>query len=129
MTLERTMPPTPQRAAAAMLIRVGTGCAATIGQDGLAQRTSVAIGRELGSFTIADQRPDTGGCIDYSVKTNDGLQYQCYLYSATGFQRVMSFGNTPHSDAICTRMVKGAGSAAPAKGEPSACHAASVACL
>ena len=94
--------------AAALLTLVFTGCAATISDDGLAQRTSAAIGRPIGSFTIADQNPETGGRINYSVNTKDGSQYQCYLYSATGFQAAMTFGQTPNSDAICTQMKKGA---------------------
>lgn len=78
------------------------GCAATITQDGVEQRTAIAIGRPAGSFTISNQAEGTAGRIDYSVKTKDGKTFSCYLYSATGFQRAMSFGQTPHSDAICT---------------------------
>lgn len=108
--------------AAALLTLVFTGCAATITDDGLAQRTSVAIGRPIGSFTIADQNPETGGRINYSVNTKDGARYQCYLYSATGFQTAMSLGQTPNSDAICTQTVKGA-SAEPAKAPTTSCNA------
>lgn len=78
------------------------GCAATITQDGVEQRTAIAIGRPAGSFTISTQTEGTAGRIDYSVKAKDGKTFNCYLYSATGFQRAMSFGQTPHSDAICT---------------------------
>ncbi len=46
----------------------------------------------------------TGGRINYNVNTKDGGTYRCYMYSATGFQKAMSFGMTPHSDAICTAM-------------------------
>ncbi|MES2946422.1 MAG: hypothetical protein V4772_26440 [Pseudomonadota bacterium] len=114
--------PAHRHIAAVLLALAVSGCAATIGQDGLAQRTSLAIGREVGSFTISDQRPDTGGRIDYSVKTKDGAQYRCYMYSATGFQSVMSFGQIPHSDAICTKMGPGAAPAEAAK-TPSTCNA------
>ena len=90
-----------------------SGCAATISQQGLEQRTSVAIGRQVGAFTIADKTTETGGRINYTAKTGDGVTYQCYMYSATGFQKAMSFGQTPNSDAICTPMVgKGATPAA-----------------
>lgn len=84
------------------------GCAATIDQDGLAQRTASAIGRPVGSFTIAETSEETGGRINYTVKTRDGASYRCYLYSATTFQSVMTFGQTPHSDAICSAMGRGA---------------------
>ena len=92
------------------------GCAATVDQGGIEQRTAMAIGRPAGSFTISNQTEGTGGRIDYSVKTREGANFQCYMYSATTFQKVMSFGQTPHSDAICTAM-GGAGAA------PASCNA------
>lgn len=99
------------------------GCAATIGQDGLEQRTSAAIGRNVGTFTITKTGEETGGRINYNAKTQDGLTYQCYMYSATGFQKVMSFGQTPNSDAICTQMSR-AGASAGADTKPAAsCNA------
>jgi len=88
------------------------GCAATVNQDGIEQRTATAIGRPVGSFAISNQTEGTGGRIAYGVKTKEGASYQCYMYSATTFQRVMSFGQTPHSDAVCTAM--GGTGAAPA---------------
>lgn len=83
------------------------GCAATIDQDGLEQRTAQAIGRSVGQFTIADRNEEGGGRITYTANTRDGKAYSCYLYGATGFQKAMSFGQTPHSDAICTAMAGG----------------------
>lgn len=83
------------------------GCAATINQDGLEQRTAQAIGRAVGQFAITDRSEETGGRINYTVNTRDGAAYRCYLYGATGFQKAMSFGQTPHSDAICTAMAGG----------------------
>lgn len=84
-----------------------TGCASTITQDGLAQRTAQALGRTPAQLTISDRSEETGGRINYTVATRDGATYRCYLYSATGFQSAMSFGQTPHSDAICTAVVGG----------------------
>ena len=89
------------------------GCAATINQDGVEQRTSIAIGRPAGSFTISNQKEGSAGRIDYSVKTKDGKTFTCYMYSATGFQRGMSFGQTPHSDAICIAQAGAIAVAAP----------------
>lgn len=91
------------------------GCAATIGPQKLEQRTAQALGREPGFFTIVNVTEEAGGRIHYTVKTPSGAGYQCYLVSATGFQKAMSFGQTPDSDAICTPM---AGSA-PAAQTPS----------
>lgn len=111
---------------ATVLIALGlSGCAATIKQEGLEQRTSVAIGRQVGAFTISNKSTETGGRINYTAKTTDGVTYQCYnMYSATGFQKAMSFGQTPNSDAICTAMVgKGVAPAA----APVSCNALSKA--
>ncbi len=103
------------------------GCAATIEQDGLEQRTAQAIGRSVGQFTISDRSEEGAGRINYTASTRDGKTYSCYLYGATGFQRVMSFGQTPHSDAICTPMAGGAGKrgqpAPAAKGAGAECNA------
>lgn len=95
---------TPAIAAALAFAAALSGCAATIDSAGIEQRTAMATGRPVGSFTIVNQTEGTGGRIDYRVKAKDGAEFQCYLYGATGFQRVMSFGQTPHSDAICSGM-------------------------
>ncbi|MBS0348163.1 MAG: hypothetical protein KGM60_01010 [Comamonadaceae bacterium] len=94
-----------------------TGCASTLDQAGLEQRTAQAIGRPAGQFSITDRQEETGGRVNYTVNTRDGAAYRCYVYGATGFQKAMTFGQTPHSDAICTAMVGSQGhgsSAAPA---------------
>lgn len=105
--INRNLKPAAHPGAVALLVLGLTGCAATISQDGLEQRTSAAIGRNVGTFTIAKTGEETGGRINYTVKTRDGANYQCYMYSATGFQKAMSFGQTPHSDAVCTQMGRG----------------------
>jgi len=91
---------------------ITVGCAAVITKDGIEQRAAQATGLPVGSFTITDQVEGDAGRIDFTVSTQRGPAYRCYMYSATGFQRAMSFGQTPHSDAICTAMK---GAAAPAK--------------
>jgi hypothetical protein len=96
-------PMAPLAAALALL----AGCAATISQDGLEQRTGQAIGRTVGQFTITDRSEEGGGRINYTVNTRDGAAYRCYLYGATGLQNAVTFGQTPHSDAICTAMAIG----------------------
>ena len=106
----------PTTAAALALTATLAGCAATIDTAGIEQRTAMAIGRPVGSFTLANQTEGTGGRIDYRVKAKDGAEFQCYLYGATGFQRVMSFGQTPHSDAVCSSL--SAGSSAPPPRNP-----------
>lgn len=108
---------------AAAVLALLTGCAATIDQSGLEQRTAQAIGRTVGQFTISDRSEETGGRINYSVQTRDGAAYRCYLYGVTGFQKAMSFGQTPHSDAICTAMVGSKGSASAPKAAGPECNA------
>lgn len=99
--------PTRLIAPLATALALLAGCAATINQDGLEQRTAQAIGRSVGQFAITDRSEEAGGRINYSVNTRDGAAYRCYLYGATGLQKAMSFGQTPHSDAICTAMAGG----------------------
>ena len=86
-----------------------SGCAATIDQGGIEQRTAQAIGRSVGQFTLGERTEETGGRLNYMVTTRDGAAYTCYMYGATGFQRAMTFGQTPHSDAVCTPMAGGQG--------------------
>lgn len=88
-----------------------TGCTATIDQGGLEQRTALAIGRPVGQFNVSERSEEAGGRINYSVQTHDGMVYSCYLYGATGIQKAMSFGQTPHSDAICTTVAGNKGNA------------------
>jgi len=92
-----------------------SGCGTTVTQQGLEQRTSQAIGREIGTFTISDQQKEEGsnGRINYRVRTREGAGYSCYMYSPSQFQKAMTFGQVPQSDAICTPM-GGQGGAAPA---------------
>jgi hypothetical protein len=118
----KTRSPIGKLCAGALLVLVVglSGCAATINQDGIEQKTAMAVGRTVGNFTISNQKEGTGGRIDYNVRTKDGANYSCYMYSATGFQRFMSFGQTPHSDAVCAAM-GGAGAAAAAPA--AACNA------
>ncbi len=117
------LPIAPIAAALALL----SGCAATIDQDGLEQRTAQAIGRPAGQFSITERTEEGAGRINYSVHTRDGAAYRCYLYGATGFQKAMSFGQTPHSDAICTAMAggqsKGSRPAPADRGPAAACNA------
>ena len=107
--------------AGALTLALFAGCASTLDQSGLEQRTAQAIGRTADQFTITDRQEETGGRVNYTVNTRDGATYRCYVYGATGFQKAMSFGQTPHSDAICTAMVASkSGSSSPAAAAPAA---------
>lgn len=109
------------RASAALLcvgiVTVGLGgCATTIDQSTLDQRTANAVGQPVGTFTISERTEESGGRINYTVKTRSGAVYHCYLYSPTTFVKAMTFGQTPNSDAICSPM--GRGAAASEQGKP-----------
>lgn len=95
------------RACLAAALALLVGCASTLDESGLEQRTAQAIGRVAGQFTITDRQEETGGRVNYTVNTLDGATYRCYVYGVTGFQKAMTFGQTPHSDAICTAMAGG----------------------
>jgi hypothetical protein len=105
-TMELAMYPRPLTALATAVLLL-SGCAATIDQRGLEQRTAQAIDQPTGQFSITSRSEETGGRINYNVKTKDGGTYRCYMYSATGLQKVMSFGQIPHSDAICRPAASG----------------------
>ena len=106
------------RACVVSVLALVAGCASTLDDSGLEQRTAQAIGRAAGQFTITDRQEETGGRVNYTVHTLDGATYRCYVYGVTGFQKAMTFGQTPHSDAICTAMAgsqrAGRAAAAPA---------------
>lgn len=85
------------------------GCSSTINQEYLEERTAQAVGRSVGQFTIVDRTEETGGRINYTVYVKNGGSFRCYLYGATGFQKAMSFGQTPHSDAVCSAVAGGQG--------------------
>lgn len=113
---EPVMPIRPIAPLAATLVLLAA-CAANISQDALEQRTAQAVGRTVGQFSITDRSEETGGRINYTVNARDGATYRCYLYGATGLQNAVTFGQTPHSDAICTAMASGqraSGNQAPA---------------
>ena len=98
--------PMPARLAALITtMLVATGCASTLDQEGLEQRTAQAICRSSCDDHRALRQEATRRCANHTATTRDGASYRCYLYGATGFQKAMSFGQTPHSDAICTAMV------------------------
>lgn len=123
-TMPMTFPRISSACAASLLVLCG--CATTVTQQGIEQRTSQAIGREVGTFTITDQQKEEGsnGRINYRVRTREGASYSCYMYSPSQFTKAMTFGQTPQSDAICTAMAgQGGGGAATAAPAPASCNA------
>jgi uncharacterized membrane protein len=98
----------PKRAALAAVAAstlLAAGCASVaVSNDAIEQNTAQALGLAKGSFTISD-RMDDGVKSSYSVKTNTGKQYSCYVTGGVGITgRVVS-------DAMCNELGKPAKSA------------------
>ena len=66
-------------ASSAVFIALTSGCASfAVSNDAIEQNTAQALGLAKGTFTISD-RVDDGVKASYSVKTNTGKQYACYV--------------------------------------------------
>lgn len=76
------------------------------------RKISLAIGREVGEFSILKQE-DTGSApvgfneTLYTVRTRDARTYKCSIIEPSGFGRVMTFGMGSGSGAMCTDFTKG----------------------
>jgi len=76
-----------------------SGCAAqVVKEEHLKQKTAFALGLDQNAFTISD-RVDDGLQTRYSVKTNNGRKFNCYVEGAFGF----TTGGVV-SDAICKQI-------------------------
>ena len=88
-------------ATVAAFAALASGCASVaVSNDAIEQNTAQALGLAKGSFTIAD-RVDDGVKASYTVKTNTGKQYACYV---TG---TVSVVGRVVSDPVCTDTSKG----------------------
>ncbi|MEB0012136.1 hypothetical protein QN379_17930 [Glaciimonas sp. Gout2] len=77
-----------------------SGCASlAVSNDSLEQNTASSLGLPKSAFTISD-RVDNGVKSTYTVKTNSGKQYSCYV---TG---TFSILGPVVSDAICNGIRK-----------------------
>lgn len=79
------------------------------------KKISMAIGQEIGEFTITSQmKVDAPAGYDgtqYSVKTNTGKSYKCEILEMSGFGKVMSWGMGTGASAMCTDFTKGSADA------------------
>lgn len=102
---ERSMKKIFALASAAAFVALASGCASfAVTDDAIERNTAQALGLAKGSFTISD-RVDDGVKASYTVKTNTGKQYSCYVTGS-----VSQLGRAV-SDAICTQVGKGGNSA------------------
>ncbi len=75
------------------------------------KKISMAIGEEVGGFTITDQQKvDAPAGFDgtqYSVNTKAGKTFKCEIMEPSGFGKAISFGMTSGAGAMCTDFTKG----------------------
>ncbi len=105
----------------------GTGNASTSGEasNKAEKKISMAIGQEIGEFTIAGQQeveaPTGYNGTQYTVKTNDGKTYKCEILEPSGVGQAFSWGMASGADAMCTDFTKG--SKSQGKTNESSCNA------
>lgn len=89
------------------------------------QKISMAIGQEVGTFTIASQQkiesPGGTQATQYTVRTRGGKTFKCDIFEPSGFGKVMSWGMASGSSATCTDFT--AGSADQGKTNKASCNA------
>ncbi|TAH12823.1 MAG: hypothetical protein EAZ11_04995 [Curvibacter sp.] len=89
------------------------------------QKISMAIGQEVGTFSIASQQkiesPGGTDAIQYTVKAKAGKTFKCDIFEPSGFGKVMSWGMASGSSAMCTDFT--AGSADQGKTNKASCNA------
>lgn len=76
----------------------GTACASfTVSDSAIIERTAFALSLDKSAFTISDRNNDDLRA-SYSVKTNTGKKYSCYVGGS------MSVLGTQATDAICNEV-------------------------
>ena len=74
------------------------------------KKISMAIGHEIGEFTIASQQsaeaPAGFNGTQYTVNTTGGKTFKCEVLEPSGFGKAISFGTGTGTDAMCTEFTK-----------------------
>lgn len=103
----------------------GSTSAASDAGNKAEQKISMAIGQEVGTFSIASQQaiesPGAMNATQYTVKTKAGKTFKCDIFEPSGFGKVMSFGMISGTNAVCTDFT--AGSADQGKTNKASCNA------
>jgi len=96
------------------------GCASqVVKEDHLKQKTAFALGLEQNDFTVSD-RIDDKFQTRYSVKTNDGKRFNCYVEGSFSFgtgnivsdaicKELTSNNRNTKADETCNKLLKAAG--------------------
>lgn len=80
-----------------LALALTSGCASiAVTDDAIVERTSFALGLAKGTFTI-ENRVDDGTTTRYSVKSNRGEQFNCFVGGS------ISVIGRSVSEAICTK--------------------------
>ena len=81
-----------------------------------------AIGRETDAFNITSQQgseaPGGSNRTDYSILTNDGVKYSCYILEPSGFGKFMSWGMATGSEAVCSSISSGGSTSTASQAKP-----------
>lgn len=106
-----------QKILAVTLLLLAFGCATTAsdtsaqGSNQAEKKISMAIGREIGNFTItnsqATEAPTGYNGMQYTVKTNDGATFKCEILEPSGLGKVATWGMASGAGAMCTDFTKG----------------------
>mgnify|MGYP001768871624 CR=1 FL=1 len=102
------------------------GAAGTITiTDRAAKKISLAIGEEVGSFTVSHQEeaeaPTGYNGMEYTVHTGGGKTYKCKIMESSKVGKIFTLGMGSGADAMCTDFTKG--SAGKGKTNAPACNA------
>jgi hypothetical protein len=111
------------KVSAISLVLLSAGCASNASNSSSAnvdtskaeQKISMAIGQEVGQFSITGQQkidaPMGQNGAQYAVQTKAGKSYKCDIYEPSGFGNVVMWGGAVGSSAMCTDFTKGSADA------------------
>ena len=81
------------------------------GNERAAKKISIAIGEEVGDFTITHQQgieaPTGYDGTQYTVKTSGGKTYKCEILEPSGLGKLVTWGMASGASAMCTDFTKG----------------------
>ena len=79
--------------------------------DRAAKKISLAIGEEVGSFTVSHQEeaeaPTGYNGMEYTVHTGGGKTYKCKIMESSKVGKIFTLGMGSGADAMCTDFTKG----------------------
>lgn len=99
-------------------VALAYGCAGVkLKPEDIDKKTSFAIGREIGQFTVSNVVNEGGAATSkttYDARTKDGAFYKCYIVDSGCLAKAATFGMSGTSDAVCSQMGGNASKSKPA---------------